>query len=100
MEMVEVTKLMEEYFRTVTPEQFEKDLLDAGILQCPDRFEFEVKGDPCVFLSQILFNDRLKVKDVLTFQTIDTKPITINVLNTAYSPYMNESQYVLSGKVA
>jgi hypothetical protein len=35
MEMIEVTRLMEEYFKTVTPEQFEKDLIDAGIEECP-----------------------------------------------------------------
>lgn len=37
MLMDEVTKVMDEYFRTVTPEQFEKDLIEAGINNCPDK---------------------------------------------------------------
>lgn len=36
-DMKEVHKIMMEYFKTVTPEQFEQDLLDAGILECPDK---------------------------------------------------------------
>lgn len=34
--MDEVNKVMEKYFKTVTPEQFEKDLKEAGIENCPD----------------------------------------------------------------
>jgi hypothetical protein len=37
MDMKDVSKIMGEYFETVTPKQFEKDLEDAGILECPNK---------------------------------------------------------------
>ena len=37
MDMNKITKIMDEYFKTVTPEQFEKDLIEAGIENCPDK---------------------------------------------------------------
>lgn len=37
MFMNDVSKVMKEYFVTVTPEQLEKDLLEAGIENCPEK---------------------------------------------------------------
>lgn len=98
--MQEVTKLMEEYFRTVTPEQFEKDLIDAGILDCPDEFEFMVQGDPIFFQGQLSISNKLKItEDVIKSQITNTQPVTIN-MTEVYEPYMSESQYVIPRRVA
>ena len=100
MEMAEVSRLMEEYFKTVTPEQFEKDAIEAGILECPDKFIFEVQGDSVIFNYKPLLSDKLITADLFEFQEIDIQTITINVSETSYCPHMNESQYVIPGKVA
>ncbi len=38
----EVAQIMDEYLNTVSPEQFKKDLEEAGILDCPDTMSFDV----------------------------------------------------------
>jgi len=37
--MDKVSKVMDEYFKTVTPERLERDLIEAGIENCPDKCE-------------------------------------------------------------
>lgn len=37
MDMQDVSKVMDQYFATVTSEQLEKDLENAGILDCPEK---------------------------------------------------------------
>ena len=100
MEMIEVSKLMEEYLKTVTPEQFEKDSIEAGILECPDKFTFKIQGDPVIFLDHSLISDTMKETGVIRFESIDIQPLSINVSKTAYDPYMNESQYIFPRRVA
>jgi len=63
MLMDKVAKIMDEYFETVTPEQFEKDLIEAGIENCPnkcDRFgnlEWDVVSCvDCAVDNKVLFN--------------------------------------------
>jgi hypothetical protein len=41
-----MAKIMDEYFDTVTNEQFLMDLIEAGIMDCPDKVEVLVKNEP------------------------------------------------------
>lgn len=100
MEMIEVSKLMEEYFRTVTSEQFERDSIDAGILECPDKFTFSIQGDSIIFKDQSLISNTLKVTDVLRYGVNDIHPLTINIGEITYAPYLQASQYLFPRKVA
>lgn len=45
MIMEKISQIMDEYFRTVSDEQFEKDLIKAGILRCPDKVTFEIPAE-------------------------------------------------------
>lgn len=99
MMMDKIHKVIMEYLKNVTPAQLERDLENSGIEECPDKFTFRIEGEPMIFLDQSLIIDTLKLPDILRYETIDIKPLTINLAETTYAPCLQDSQYVIK-KVA
>lgn len=48
MIMDEITQVMKEYLSTVSNEQFEQDLIQAGILNSPEKTWVEIPAGPLV----------------------------------------------------
>jgi len=64
MIMDKMAEVMDQYFSTVTDEQCEKDLIEAGILRCPDKMEVEIVAE-----SLVLPNYQKGMESVWVFKT-------------------------------